>query len=66
MDPVLLRGLASNHTVIVFDNCGVGNTTSGSKVFSIKQFANDTIDLDALNIKKPADVLGWSMGLFKS
>ncbi|HXX98235.1 MAG TPA: alpha/beta hydrolase, partial [Candidatus Bathyarchaeia archaeon] len=41
-DPVLLRELASNHTVIVFDNRGVGNTTSGIKVFSIKQFANDT------------------------
>jgi pimeloyl-ACP methyl ester carboxylesterase len=64
-DPVLLRELASNHTVIIFDNRGVGNTTSGSKVFSIKQFANDTSGLlDALNIKKPVDVLGWSMGSF--
>src|SRR5215472_4549849 len=41
-DPVLLRELASSHTVIIFDDRGVGNTTSGSKVFSIKQFANDT------------------------
>jgi pimeloyl-ACP methyl ester carboxylesterase len=64
-DPVLLRELASNHTVIIFDNRGVGNTTSGFKVFSIKQFANDTSGLlDALNIKKPVDVLGWSMGSF--
>jgi pimeloyl-ACP methyl ester carboxylesterase len=64
-DPVLLRELASNNTVIIFDNRGVGNTTSGFKVFSIKQFANDTSGLlDALNIKKPVDVLGWSMGSF--
>ena len=64
-NPVLLRELALNHTVIVFDNRGVGNTTSGSKVFSIKQFANDTSGLlNALNIKKPVNVLGWSMGAF--
>jgi len=64
-DPVLLRELASNHTVIIFDNRGVGNTTSGSKLFSIKQFANDTSGLlNALNIKKPVNVLGWSMGSF--
>jgi hypothetical protein len=61
-DPILLETLASNHTVIVFDNRGIGNTTSGVKKFSITQFANDTADLlDALNVSK-ADVLGWSMG----
>lgn len=64
-DPVLLRELASSHTVIIFDNRGVGNTTSGSKLFSIKQFVNDTSGLlNALNIKKPVNVLGWSMGAF--
>jgi pimeloyl-ACP methyl ester carboxylesterase len=62
-DPTLLETLASNHTVIVFDNRGIGNTTSGSEQkFSILQFANDTAGLlEALNIKK-ADVLAWSMG----
>jgi pimeloyl-ACP methyl ester carboxylesterase len=64
-DPHLLRELSSDHTVIIFDNRGVGNTTAGVKTFSIKQFANDTSGLlDALNIKKPVDVLGWSMGSF--
>jgi len=64
-DPILLRELSSDHTVIIFDNRGVGNTTAGVKTFSIKQFANDTSGLlDALNIKKPVDVLGWSMGSF--
>ena len=62
-DSTLLETLASNHTVIVFDNRGIGNTTSGSEQkFSILQFANDTAGLlEALNIKK-ADVLSWSMG----
>jgi pimeloyl-ACP methyl ester carboxylesterase len=62
-DPTLLEILASNHTVIVFDNRGIGNTTSGNEQkFSIAQFANDTAGLlEALNIKK-ADVLAWSMG----
>jgi pimeloyl-ACP methyl ester carboxylesterase len=61
-DPILLEKLASNHTVIIFDNRGIGNTTSGEKGFSIVQFANDTAGLlDALEIKQ-IDVLGYSMG----
>ncbi len=62
-DSTLLETLASNRTVIVFDNRGIGNTTSGSEQkFSISLFANDTAGLlEALNIKK-ADVLAWSMG----
>ena len=63
-DSTLLEKLASNHTVITFDNRGLGNTTSGNRNFTIPQFADDTSGLlDALNIKK-ADVLGWSMGGF--
>jgi pimeloyl-ACP methyl ester carboxylesterase len=63
-DPSTLEVLSSNHTVIVFDNRGVGNTTTGSKPFSIQQFANDTAGLlDALKVRK-ADVLGYSMGSF--
>ena len=61
-DPILLKELSTNHTIIVFDNRGIGNTTSGEKHFSIKQLANDTAGLlEALKIKK-ADVIGWSMG----
>lgn len=61
-DPTLVERLATNHTVITFDNRGIGNTTSGIKKFSIPQFAEDTSGLmDALNIKK-ADIIGWSMG----
>ena len=63
-DSTLLEKLALNHTVITFDNRGLGNTTSGNRNFTIPQFADDTSGLlDALNIKK-ADVLGWSMGGF--
>lgn len=61
-DPILLRELSANHTIIVFDNRGIGNTTYGEKHFTIKQFADDTDGLlKALEIKK-ADVIGWSMG----
>jgi len=65
-EPSTLRNLSSNHTVIIFDNRGVGNTTAGTKSFSIQQFANDTVGLlDALKIQK-ADVLGFSMAFFYS
>jgi pimeloyl-ACP methyl ester carboxylesterase len=63
-EPSVLTDLSSNRTVIIFDNRGVGNTTDGTKPFSIIQFANDTSGLlDALKIQK-ADVLGFSMGSF--
>lgn len=59
--PSTLGNLSSNHTVIVFDNRGVGNTTTGTKPFSFQQLANDTAGLlDALKIQK-ADVLGYSL-----
>lgn len=62
--PSFLRDLSRNHTVIIFDNRGVGNTTIGTKPFSIQQLANDTAGLlGALKIQK-ADVLGFSMGSF--
>ena len=64
-NPLLLEQLASaNYRVIIFENRGVGESTVGTKEFSISQFANDTLRLlDALGISK-ADVLGWSMGGF--
>ncbi len=61
-DPSTLRSLSSNHTVVVFDGRGVGNTSMGSKSFSIQQLANDTAGLlDALKIQKTS-VLGYSLG----
>ena len=62
--PFLLQELSKKHKVVIFDNRGVGNTTSGINPFSVEQFANDTAGLmDALNIQK-ADVLGFSMASF--
>lgn len=62
-NPLLLEQLtSSNYSVTIFDNRGVGESTAGTKEFSISQFANDTAGLfDALNITK-ADILGFSMG----
>jgi pimeloyl-ACP methyl ester carboxylesterase len=63
-DPSFLKGISLNHTVIVFDSRGVGNTTAGSKPYSMQLLANDTAGLlDALNIDK-ADVFGYSLGSF--
>src|SRR5215831_7704839 len=63
-EPSTLKNLSTNHTVIVFDNRGVGNTTTGTKPFSIQQLANDTTGLlDALKIQK-TDVLGYSLGSY--
>src|SRR5215218_5573324 len=63
-DPSFINDLSSNHTVIVFDNRGVGNTTIGSKPYTIEQLANDTAGLlDALKIQN-ANVLGYSLGSY--
>jgi pimeloyl-ACP methyl ester carboxylesterase len=75
-DPNMLNKLSSNHTIIVFDNRGIGQTTAGNDPlkFSISQFANDTADfLAALGLdgnnssfsdNQPIDMLGLSLGGF--
>ena len=63
-DPSFLKGISSNHTVIVFDQRGIGNTTAGSKPYTMQILANDTAGLlDALKIPK-ANVMGYSLGSF--
>jgi pimeloyl-ACP methyl ester carboxylesterase len=64
-NPLLLEALIeANYKVIIFENRGVGESTAGTKEFSIDQFTNDTVGLiNALKINK-TDVLGWSMGGF--
>ncbi len=63
-DPSFISDLSSNHTVIVFDNRGVGNTTIGSNPYTMEQLANDTAGLlDALKIQN-ATVLGYSLGSY--
>lgn len=65
-DPIVLKQLSENHTIIIFDNRGIGQTTSGNlKHFTISQYANDTAGLiDTLHLTKPVDVLGHSLGSF--
>jgi pimeloyl-ACP methyl ester carboxylesterase len=61
-DPAFLTPISSNHTVIVFDQRGIGNTTVGSKPYTYQQLANDSAGLlDALKIPK-ADIMGYSLG----
>ena len=63
-DPSFISDLSSNHTVIVADTRGVGNTTIGSKPYTVDQLANDTAGLlDALKIQN-ANVLGYSLGSY--
>ena len=63
-DEAFLKGLSSNHTVIVFDQRGIANTTIGSKSYTYQQLANDSAGLlDALKIPK-ADVMGYSLGSY--
>jgi pimeloyl-ACP methyl ester carboxylesterase len=51
-EPNVLNRLASNHTVIIFDNRGIGKTTAGDKTWSIEQFANDTAGLGCTENRK--------------
>jgi pimeloyl-ACP methyl ester carboxylesterase len=61
-DPSFLTGISSNHTVIVFDQRGIANTTAGSRPYTYQQLASDTAGLlDALKIPK-ANVMGYSLG----
>ena len=60
--PKMIEELAAKHQVIVFDNRGMGETTTSDKEFTIELFADDTAGLlDALGIEE-ADIFGWSMG----
>ena len=63
MGSYFLKGLSTNHTVIVFDNRGIGSTTIGSKNFTIDQFAIDSAGLlDSIEISK-SDIrifYGWN------
>ena len=61
-DSHLLNNLASKYEVIIFDNRGIGKTTTGNKEFTMDLFTEDTVELlNLLNIEK-AHLLGWSMG----
>jgi len=62
--PSFIDTLAAHHTVVVFDNAGVGRTSaiSAPDSLSITAMASQTSALiSALRLRRPA-VLGWSMG----
>jgi pimeloyl-ACP methyl ester carboxylesterase len=60
--PAFVAGLAAHHTVVVFDNAGVGQTAALPSPLSITAMANQTSELiSALGLGRTA-VLGWSMG----
>ncbi len=62
--PTIVEALAQARPVIVFDNRGMGYSTSSDQDYSIERFADDTHALlRALDIDR-AHVLGWSMGSF--
>ena len=63
--PIILNELArSNRSVIIYNNRGTGNSTGGTKDYTISQLANDAAGLlDALNVEK-AHIIGWSMGSY--
>jgi len=62
--PALLDALSLHHRLIIFDNRGMGCTTTSEKAFTIPLFAEDTAGLmDALGIER-ADIFGWSMGSY--
>ena len=65
-NPKVLENLSKNYQVTIFDNRGMGLTTSTGKDYTMETLADDTAGLmDALAINK-AYVLGWSMGTYVS
>jgi len=56
--------LAAHHTVVVFDNAGIGRTTAVSVPASVSvpaMTSQTSALISALGLRRPA-VLGWSMG----
>lgn len=58
----LLKGLAESFRVIVFDNRGMGETSSSEEDFSIELFAEDTNNLIKNLFQEKVNLLGFSMG----
>jgi pimeloyl-ACP methyl ester carboxylesterase len=60
--PYFVATLAAHHTVVVFDNAGIGQTAALASPLTITAMANQASALiSALRLGRPA-VLGWSMG----
>jgi pimeloyl-ACP methyl ester carboxylesterase len=60
--PSFVDALATRHTVVVFDNAGIGDTAAVASPLTISAMATQTSALiAALHLGRTA-VLGWSMG----
>jgi pimeloyl-ACP methyl ester carboxylesterase len=60
--PYFVATLAAHHTVVVFDNAGVGQTAAVGSPLTVTAMAGQASALiTALRLGRPA-VLGWSMG----
>ncbi|NYT06028.1 MAG: alpha/beta hydrolase [Methanomicrobiales archaeon] len=57
-----LQEFARSYRVIVFDNRGMGRSTSSGKEYTVSLCADDTAGLMAALGIEEAHVLGWSMG----
>ncbi|WFN33938.1 alpha/beta hydrolase [Methanogenium sp. S4BF] len=61
-DVRVLQELARHYRVVVFDNRGMGLSTSSEKEYTISLFANDTAAFMEAIGREKAHILGWSMG----
>lgn len=63
--PDLLKTLAEDQQVIIFDNRGIGLSTDSQEAeHTADSYAESTVGLiNALGLDQP-DILGWSMGGF--
>ncbi|WP_103134911.1 alpha/beta fold hydrolase [Mesotoga sp. B105.6.4] len=61
-DPYVVSALSKEFTVIVFDNRGIGRSTTSNATPSIELFAKDAADLVRTIGFEKVSVMGWSMG----
>ncbi|WP_321401187.1 alpha/beta hydrolase [Maridesulfovibrio sp.] len=61
-DAGLVRELSKEHTVIIFDNRGMGGSSNGTEEISVTRMAADSAGLLRVLGYPQADILGWSMG----
>ena len=61
-DAQMVRELGKEHTVIIFDNRGMGGSSNGTEEITISRMAVDGAGLLQELGYAQADVLGWSMG----
>jgi len=61
-DPYVVSALSKEFTVIVFDNRGIGRSTTSDATPSLELYARDAADLVRTIGYEKVSVMGWSMG----